>query len=220
MSDRKRTSASGGSSPARRRRGAELEGAIYAAALDETAEVGLARVTMEGIARRAGTAKTSLYRRWTSPEDIVLGALYREYPVERPSPGADDLRGDLVAALTLMRDGLMQRRFGMALRSVVDEAERRPELHKRLYEEVFDARGGRFTRTVLQHYADHGHIDPARLTPVVVDIGEALLLKYGIDAHAKPDDAYIEAVVDEAILPAVGCTVDGAGDRRVRNRGA
>ncbi|GAA1753533.1 TetR/AcrR family transcriptional regulator [Streptomonospora arabica] len=217
MSDRIRTGDAGEPQRARRRRGAELEEAVYTAALEETAELGLARVTMEGIARRADTAKTSLYRRWSSPEDIVLRALYRAYPVEQPSPGADDLRGDLVAALTLMRDGLMQPLYGRVMSSLLSEAQRRPDLHERLYAEVFDARGSRFTRTVLRHYADNGQIDPARLTPVVVDIGEALMLKYGIDSMEVPGDDYIAAIVDQAILPAVGRGPDARDeDRRGR----
>ncbi|GAB3464422.1 TetR/AcrR family transcriptional regulator C-terminal ligand-binding domain-containing protein [Streptomonospora sediminis] len=213
MRDQNRTTDPGEPRPARRRRGAELEEAIYTAALEEAGELGLARASMEGIARRAGTAKTSLYRRWSTPEEIVIRALYRIYPVEQPSPGADDLRGDLIAALKLMRDGLMEPLFGKAMRSVIEEAQRRPELHERVYKEVFDPRGGRFTRTVLQHYAEHGHIDPARVTPVVVDLGEALMLKYPLDNLEIPDDAYIAAIVDQAILPAIGHTpAQGAAD--------
>ncbi|MFI6576180.1 TetR/AcrR family transcriptional regulator [Nocardiopsis sp. NPDC050513] len=190
---------------ATRRRGEDLLNAIFAAVISETAEVGFEGLTMEGIARRAGTAKTSLYRRWSSPEDVLLAALYRVYPVEEPSPTADDLRGDLVRALRLMRDEMMSRPdLGAAVGSVLEAARRRPELHRRLYEEVFDVRGGRFTRTVLTHYAEHGRVDPAKLTPVVVDIGEALLLKRALDAMEMPDDDYIEAIVDQAILPALG----------------
>ncbi|GAA3761016.1 AcrR family transcriptional regulator [Spinactinospora alkalitolerans] len=204
MTDRNRTADGDARTPARRRRGEELVAAIHEAALEETVEHGLGRLSMEGIARRAGTAKTSLYRRWSSPEDIVIEALYRTYPMEEPSPGADDLRGDLIAALALMRDGAMQPVHGAVMAALLEEARRRPDLHERLYSDVFDARGGRFTRTVLLHYAEHGHIDPARLTPVVFDIGEALMLKYGLDTFALPDDAYIAAIVDQAILPAVG----------------
>ncbi len=204
MPDRNRTTEEPHAPRTRRRRGAELVAAIHEAALEETVEHGLGGVTMEGVARRAGTAKTSLYRRWNSPEDIVLEALYRSYPVEQPSPGADDLRGDLIAALTLMRDGIDDPLHATVMPAVVAEASHRPDLHNRLFEEVFDPRGGRFTRTVLWHYANHGHIDPARLTPVVVDIGEALFSKHAIDAQAPPDDDYIATIVDQAILPAIG----------------
>ncbi|WP_460855120.1 TetR/AcrR family transcriptional regulator [Nocardiopsis coralliicola] len=188
--------------------------AIHEAALEETADHGIGRLTMEGIARRAGTAKTSLYRRWSTPEDIVLDALYEVYPQEGVSPGTDDLRGDLIAALTLMRDSLKDERHRAVMSSLLDAGTRRPELRKRLYAEVFDARGGRFTKTVLQHYAAHGRIEPARVTPVVVDMGEALLLKYSVDTFRLPDDAYIAAIVDQAVLPALGQDPQAGAARR------
>src|SRR2546421_9463759 len=85
-----------------RRRGDELLAALYDAVLAELDEVGLGRLTMEGIARRAGTPKTTLYRRWSAPEEVLLDAIAAALPVEEPSPAADDLRGDLIAALELL----------------------------------------------------------------------------------------------------------------------
>jgi AcrR family transcriptional regulator len=186
-----------------RRRGRELLDAIHEAVILEAAEVGVARLSMEGVARRAGTAKTSLYRRWSSPGDILLDAMYHTYPQEEPTPGADDLRGDLVRALMLLC-GIMNRSLGQALFSVVAEARHHPELYGRFVREVFDSRGGRFTRTVLQHYADHGRVDPSRVTSVTVDIGEAMLIKYAMDHQAPPDEEYVAQIVDQVILPALG----------------
>src|SRR5689334_10445793 len=87
-----------------RRRGEALLRAIHDAALAELAEVGLGQLTMEGIARRAATAKTSLYRRWSNPHELLLDALHQAHPVEVPSPTADDLRADLIKALVLLND--------------------------------------------------------------------------------------------------------------------
>ncbi|NKY96974.1 TetR/AcrR family transcriptional regulator [Nocardiopsis alborubida] len=188
---------------ATRRRGRELLDAIHEAVILEAADVGVARLSMEGVARRAGTAKTSLYRRWPTPGDILLDAMYHTYPQEQPAPGADDLRGDLVGALMLLRD-TMSRSLGQAMFSVVAEARHHPELYDRFVREVFDSRGGRFTRTVLQHYADHGRIDPSRVTSVTVDIGEAMLIKYAMDHQGPPGQEYVERIVDEVILPALG----------------
>lgn len=126
---------------ATRRRGRELLNAIHEAVILEAADVGVARLSMEGIARRAGTAKTSLYRRWPTPGDILLDAMYHTYPQEAPTPGADDLRGDLVRALMLLRD-TMSRSLGQAMFSVVAEARHHPELYDRFVREVFDSRGG------------------------------------------------------------------------------
>jgi AcrR family transcriptional regulator len=187
-----------------RRRGQELVDAIHDAVLREAAETGVARLTMEGVARRAGTAKTSLYRRWSTPEDILVEALHSAYPQEEPSPGADDLRGDLVAALTLFHGLMGQEPLGPVMLACVAEASYRPEFHERLWREVYAPRGGRFTATVLRYYADRGRIDPARVTPLTTDIGEAMMVKYALDRLGPPPPDYVERIVDEVILPALG----------------
>src|SRR5690606_8782117 len=81
-----------------RRRGEELVAALHEAALAGLDAVGLGRLTMEGIARRAGTPKTTLYRRWSAPEDALLDAIAADYPLAAPSPAAEHREGDPIAA--------------------------------------------------------------------------------------------------------------------------
>jgi AcrR family transcriptional regulator len=190
----------------RRRRGDALLAALHEAVLAELDAVGLGRLTMEGIARRAGTPKTTLYRRWSSPEEVLLDAIAAAYPVEEPSPAADDLRGDLIAALRLMIEW-SRHPTARAVGAIMLERHRHPELVARLYD-VFDRAGRRFTATVLHHYARLGHIDPALVTPVVEDIGEALVLKLQIDTGEEPSAERLAEIVDQAILPAVGIRPD------------
>lgn len=45
--------------------------AIYQATLDELAEVGYAKLTMERVAERAKTGKAALYRRWSSRMELL-----------------------------------------------------------------------------------------------------------------------------------------------------
>ncbi|MFB8764938.1 TetR/AcrR family transcriptional regulator [Nocardiopsis alba] len=194
---------------ATRKRGRELLDAIHTAVLVEAAETGLPGLTMEGIARRAETAKTSLYRRWSSPEDILIDALHRHYPQETPTPGADDLRGDLVRALGLLRGVMEDPLLGRVFLSLAAECARRPELSRRLFEEVYEPRGGRFTGIVLRHYSALGRIDPARVTDLSVDVGEALMIKYVLDHPRElPPEGYEVRIVDEVLLPVLGVTSD------------
>ena len=185
-----------------RRRGAELLAALHDAVLAELDEVGLGRLTMEGVARRAGTPKTTLYRRWSGPEALLLDAVAAAYPVEVPSPAADDLRGDLIAALQLLIEW-SRHPTARAVQAILAERHRHPELADAL-QRVFDAAGRRFTATVLHHYAGLGQLDPALVTPVVEDIGEALVLKHAIDSGEEPTRQRLAEIVDQAILPAVG----------------
>jgi AcrR family transcriptional regulator len=185
-----------------RRRGEALMAALHEAVLAELDEVGLGRLTMEGVARRAGTPKTTLYRRWSSPEDVLIDAIAAAYPVEKPAPAADDLRGDLVAALQLMLEW-SRHPTARAVQAIVLERHRHPDLVAKLYR-VFDRAGRRFTASVLHHYARLGHIDPALVTPVVEDIGEALVVKIALDSGEEPSVEQLREIVDQAILPAVG----------------
>jgi AcrR family transcriptional regulator len=186
-----------------RRRGKDLLDAIYAAAVEEAAAAGPGRLTMDAIAKRAATARTTLYRRWSDPVDLLLDALADLHPVEQPTPSADDLRGDLITSLRLMVEWGFSP-AGRAVMAILADPARDPAVVQALWERVFDQRGGTFTQTVLRHYADSGRINPDRLTPVVLDIGEAMVAKRIMDTGADPGDAYLTDVVDQAILPAIG----------------
>lgn len=185
-----------------RRRGEELIHAIHAAVLEEVVEVGVGRLTMEGIGRRAATPRTTLYRRWSDPIEVLLDALYHSHPIEEPTPGADDLRGDLIRALELMVAWTLSP-AGRAVAAILTDPKGAPKVSEALFERVFANKGGTFTSTVLRHYAERGHFPAGLLTPVVADIGEALVTKRLLDG-APPTDADLADIVDQAILPAIG----------------
>src|SRR6201995_5015632 len=89
----------------RRRHGGELEPALPRAGWHELTRVAYARLTMESVARRAGTSEPVLYRRWPNKDQLVLAAMehYRKAnPIDLPDTGA--LRSDLLAELTLVSE--------------------------------------------------------------------------------------------------------------------
>jgi len=58
-----------------RPRSAEADRAIIQATLELIAEEGLAPVTVEAVAARAGVGKTTVYRRWPGKDELVVDAL-------------------------------------------------------------------------------------------------------------------------------------------------
>jgi AcrR family transcriptional regulator len=173
------------------------------AVLSEVRATGIGGLTVEGVARRASVAKTSIYRHWRTAEDLLLDALGESFPIEVPSPEGGNLRADLLRSLDQLTAWLAGP-TAPVVAAILGERRRRPELVDALYRRVFDAHGGRFTRTVLEHYAALGDIDPAVITPVVSDIGEGLVIKHQIDTGELPTEDYRAAIVDQAILPALG----------------
>src|ERR1700727_1819307 len=84
MPSRQSAVAEASDSPVRRRRGGTaVEKAISDAVIAELAEVGFGRLSFEGVAERAGTGKSPLYRRWPDATSMVIDTL--ETLVVRPA---------------------------------------------------------------------------------------------------------------------------------------
>jgi AcrR family transcriptional regulator len=69
--------------------------AILAAALELVEEGGYGTLTMEGVARRAGVSKQTVYRWWSSRAAILLEALNEGAAAIAPLPDADTLAEEL-----------------------------------------------------------------------------------------------------------------------------
>src|SRR5580700_11505934 len=82
-----------------RPRSEDADRAILAAATELLAERGLAGMSMEEVAARAGVGKATVYRRWRSRGALALDAFMAEFQALQPLPDTGTLRGDLLAAL-------------------------------------------------------------------------------------------------------------------------
>ncbi|MBO0728186.1 MAG: TetR/AcrR family transcriptional regulator [Acidimicrobiaceae bacterium] len=77
-----------------------MDQAIRTATLDLLAGQGYSRLTIEGVALRAGVAKTSLYRRWSTKESLVLDAIVNAGLAEQPAlPDTGTLHEDMLSYL-------------------------------------------------------------------------------------------------------------------------
>ncbi len=124
--------------PLGRPRDESIDTQVVAAVLQVLKTRGYGAVTIEGIARRVKTARTSLYRRWPSKRHLVAYAVVSEMGA---SPAADTgaLREDLEAAAgTLLR--AFAGPLGRALPGLVADMAQDPELAAIIRVEVLAAR--------------------------------------------------------------------------------
>lgn len=120
-----------GSAAPRRRpggRSARVRAAVLRASLEELAAVGYPRLGFEGIARRAGVHKTTLYRRWTSLEALLVEALLEHSAVRVPMPDTGSVRGDLLALASAISVNITSPDVEAVLRALVADATRLPVL--------------------------------------------------------------------------------------------
>jgi len=130
--------------------------AIIRATLELLLEVGYGPLTMEAVRTRAGVGKATIYRRWSSKEELVRDAivfLHEEFDV----PDTGSLRGDYHAIAQMVRDSAARAGASRLAPRLLGEAVNDPELHAIFYENLVRPRrkalGG-----LIQRAVDRGEI--------------------------------------------------------------
>ena len=188
-----------------RRRGVRLQDAILDAAWAELVERGYPGLTLEGVAKRAGTSRPVLYRRWPSRTALATAALGRhiaQNPIVVPDLGS--VRDEICLLLRRMSDrarpDMIRLVFDMQ-RDLADEHSNLADMRAHLRAQIVEPD---VMQTILGRAIDRGEI--ARLTPRIVSL-PADLARHEVLMTFEPlsDDA-IKEIVDEVFLPLVSPT--------------
>jgi AcrR family transcriptional regulator len=185
-----------------RPRSEQAEQAIIDAALELFAERGVEGVCVEAVAARAGVGKATIYRRWTSKEDLLIAAL-GSLKSPMADPQGATVREDLVELLDVMLRDANDPRYARQFAMLHGEGERYPRLMARYYETVVEPRR-EVIRTVLIRGIDRGELRAD------LNVGVAMLTLTGtVMARGKNDSSpaspgFSAQVVDE-LLRGMAC---------------
>ncbi|GAA0908939.1 TetR/AcrR family transcriptional regulator [Virgisporangium aurantiacum] len=127
------------------------------AADDLLVEHGIARLTVEAIAQRAGVAKQTIYRWWPSKTDLLLDAFLTDAAEELVPPDTGDLVTDLHVHLSNLARFLTNSDAGAVYRALTAESLHDPRLATRLRTEYLSAQRAR-DRLPLQRAVIRGHL--------------------------------------------------------------
>lgn len=178
-----------------RRRGAELEETILAAAWDELTEVGYPRLSMEGVAARARTGKQVLYRRWRNRAELVIAAVrHRRGSIADQIPDTGALRTDVLAVLAQMA----QRRLDIGADTIHGLLSEIPDLDPEMFTIMRDV-----MTAVLRRAADRGDLTTADLPPRVVTLPIDLLRHQLLLTRDPIEDTTMTEITDDIFLPLV-----------------
>lgn len=193
------------SSPKRRRRGARLEADIFAATLAEMCAVGYADLTFDGVARRAGTGRMSLYHRWAGKPQLVAATLRHALPpLATPSPEQqgtlrEELRAVLMSMFRTVDDRPIIIIVEVAAALLAENAD--DELATVLREEILGQRIAQLTR-VFEHAQTRGELAATADTVLLARCGPALLFQQVLLSGKLPTDDDVDQVIDTLIIPA------------------
>lgn len=188
-----------GRRPATRRRGSALRDAIFAAALDRLRADGFAGLTMEGIAAAADTGKAALYRRWPNKEALVTEALEAALPSLADVAPQASVRADLLALLGCFRDA-MAAASGAAFQVLKAEAAQAGLVHAIVRRHIFEPYRTRAIEA-LARGIERGEVRPGADTPLIANVGPAMLIHYSVTEDPEIPEEHVTAVVDDVLLP-------------------
>jgi AcrR family transcriptional regulator len=187
-----------------RRRGNALEEAILGAAWAELLDRGYAGFTMERVAKRAGTSRPVLSRRWQTRADLAvaaIGSYMQRSLISVPDLGSvrDELamflqkisdRGmtTVVTVLFGMRDYFAETNSSLA------------DLRNKLRDMLGD---NRTMDEVLQRGVRRGEIDPRKLTKRIASLPVDLVRNEGFMTQKPIPRAVIAEILDSIFLPLI-----------------
>jgi AcrR family transcriptional regulator len=189
-----------------RRRGEVLREAVFEAALAEISERGVRGASMDRIAKRAGTGKAALYRRWPNVRALALDVFVSTLAESLPPTATDSgyLREDMITSLTTFT-GQLDGGLGIVLRELISEAAHDPTLAVE-----FQTRFGQAKQVevigMLQRAMARGEIPAQPIDPYILELPAALTIHQLLLAGTVPSHAQLEHIVDAIMLPLLGAT--------------
>ena len=152
-------------------------------------ELGYARLTVDGVAREAGVARTTIYRRYADKAELVSAAIDTlRQPAKRPDTG--DARRDLEAHLENAR-----RNFDMSLAGTLLMEEPHDSRLIELFRERMVLPRRRIIRESIELGIERGQIRPDLDVERTLDLLLGALF-FAQLTHGRPTPRWSEQIID------------------------
>ncbi|WP_043264573.1 TetR/AcrR family transcriptional regulator [Streptomyces sp. CT34] len=176
--------------------------AIRAAVFEELAAVGFARMSIEGIARRAGVGKTAVYRRWRSKLHLVLDVVSAVAAAGLPAPDTGSLRADVRMLLEVAARALRHPMASQIIPDLLAEAARSPEMATALKTALHDSQEG-VAAAVVARAVERGELPEDVDTRLALDLMTGPLYWRLLVVRDEVPGGYLDAL-SESVAVALG----------------
>ncbi|MEV4399141.1 TetR/AcrR family transcriptional regulator [Nonomuraea sp. NPDC049607] len=177
------------------RRSEQSAKAVVQAALELCQEIGYAKVSIEGIASRAGVGKNTIYRWWPSKAAVLLDGLLELWGGAAPFPDTGDIVADLKAQMRAAVASLIADPVGLHYRALIGEAQHdaalAQDLHERLIRPMVLRANERIELAQRQGQI-RGDLDPE----LVVELLYGPVYHHWLLTGRTPEPARLDAIID------------------------
>lgn len=159
-------------------------------------DAGLGGFTVEAVASASGSARTTIYRHWPDPHDLVVDTL-SSMAGEFPIPDTGSLSGDLEACARLLRPIFDDPRTRRLLLDVARAATTDPEM-ERIRNRTIEMRR-QPVQVILQRAIQRGEIDPDIDMTMAMHLVEGPMLSATVLQNLPLTDETITAMAERMV---------------------
>lgn len=183
------------------RRAKRTEAAILEATRELLIEGGVRRLTVEGVAARAGVAKTTVYRRWKSKEELALAVLLEMVKEVVAVPDLGNVRDELITFVNGAVRILGKTLMGRVMQGLVSDFAANEDLGKAFREQIVSMRLAE-VRRLMERAIGRGEVRPDVDMVLVHELLFGPVYYRLLLSGCKLDRRLAERVVD-AVLPGI-----------------
>ena len=160
------------------------------------AEVGVERTSIDEIASRSGVAKTTIYRHFPSKQVLVVEAVHActYIPVVTDT---GSLRDDLISCFSGMTRASYEGRLGDMMLSLMDAAQRDPELGRLVRAQSEQRR--RFATSVIERAVERGDLPSDVDVDLLVTMLSGPLVYTKLVRRQRVTEELVATVVDSVL---------------------
>ncbi|MFC0623777.1 TetR/AcrR family transcriptional regulator [Kribbella deserti] len=177
------------------RRSERARRAILSAALELCVEESFARLTMEGVAKRAGVGKQTIYRWWPSKSAVLLEAIDDRAGDTLDFPDTGDLVADLRTQMIQLARTLTDPVFAASLRGLIAAAQSDADAAESLYRTLMKPRV-ELCAERLKKAQQAGQVRPEVAPEDLIELLYAPLYYRLLLQHRPIDEAQIGTILD------------------------
>jgi len=177
-------------------RGQAAQQRIIEATRELLLEEGLDAFNVEAVANASGAARSTIYRHWPEPRDLVvetLKSMGRDFPV----PDTGSLKSDLQRVAASIRPILDDPRARRLLLDVTRAAAHDPDFERIRQQAIKERRQP--VQVILQQAIARGEIDPNIDMSVAMHLVEGPLMSATVLQNLPISDEMMESIVDRIV---------------------
>jgi len=174
---------------------------VVDAAIELISDQGVEKLTMDAVAKRAGVAKATVYRRFPSKVDLVVAACHAAVPYEPDLPESGSLVEDLVTLLGNLGRKLETSRSGRLMPAMVAASGTNPEVREALARFADSRR--RNLREVLKRAVDRGDLRGDADADLLADCLVGPLIYRHLIGGGQIERAAVQRLVEQVLCGVV-----------------